>query len=183
MSLLIYLWADNLTSMNIDYSLMIQGGAGTLDNIKSGREAVRYLKSIRVILEHGRNILKLGDSAKETVETCTAFLEDDPLFNAGCGSVLNENGKVDMDAAIMDGEDLSVDAVAGISNTISDLVEMKGLDARQSADQGIDYLVRKVNGRGGVIVIGHNGLCASQFTTKRMIHGWIEKGGKTFCQF
>ncbi|MBK1705725.1 isoaspartyl peptidase/L-asparaginase family protein [Halochromatium glycolicum] len=98
------------------YSLMIHGGAGALDNVADERIAVRYLESMRVILEHGRAILERGASAIEAVESCASQLEDDPLFNAGCGSVLNENGKVEMDAGIMDGRDLSAGAVAGISN-------------------------------------------------------------------
>jgi beta-aspartyl-peptidase (threonine type) len=47
---------------------------------------------------------------------CAACLEDDPLYNAGRGSVLNEYGEVEMDAAIMDGQDLGAGAVAGITN-------------------------------------------------------------------
>ena len=38
------------------YSLMIHGGAGALDNVADERIAVRYLESIRVILEHGRAV-------------------------------------------------------------------------------------------------------------------------------
>ena len=45
------------------------------------------------------------------------------------------------------------------------------------------YLVRKIRGRGGVIVIDKDGNCCSGLTTKKMIHGWIEKGGKTSCRF
>jgi beta-aspartyl-peptidase (threonine type) len=70
-----------------------------------------------------------------------------------------------------------------ISKTISDFIYMKGMDAGQATAAGIEYLKRKVQGRGGVIVIDRNGNCASGFTTKKMIHGWIEKGGETYCRF
>ena len=70
-----------------------------------------------------------------------------------------------------------------ISKTISDFIWMKEMNARQATDAGIDYLVRKVNGRGGVIVIDKAGNCASGFSTKKMIHGWIEKGGESVCRF
>jgi len=310
--------------MKKHYSLMIHGGAGALDHIQSDQEAVRYLESMRVVLEHGREILSRGGTAMEAVEVCTSLLEDDPLYNAGCGSVLNENGKVEMDAAIMDGSDLSAGAVAGISNianpiqlarlviansehvmligegarhfaehcgmeltpdsyfvtpmrveqlkqarrthrmmldhddetegldqkygtvgavardlnghlaaatstggivnkrwgrvgdspiigsgvyadnetcavsttgygedflrtvlakTISDYIDLMDMDAIEAAHAGIKYLVRKVSGRGGVIVIDRLGNCAKAYTTKRMIHGWIEKSGETVCGF
>jgi beta-aspartyl-peptidase (threonine type) len=269
--------------------------------------------------------MELGGSALQAVEACATLLEDDPVFNAGCGSVLNENGKVEMDAAIMDGRDLSAGAVAAVDNianpaqlarlvmtesehvmliaegamrfadhcgmervpedyfytterveqlrqarlqhkimldhddsdadsedqkygtigaiardplgnlaaatstggivnkrmgrvgdspiigagvyadnetcavsatgfgedfmrsviskTISDFMYMKGMDAKQATEAGIEYLVRKVKGRGGVIVIDKDGNCSSGFTTKKMIHGWIEKGGQANCRF
>ena len=304
---------------------MVHGGAGALDNVKDNKIALRYLESIRRILEHGREVMVLGGSALQAVEACASLLEDDPVFNAGCGSVLNENGKVEMDAAIMDGRDLSAGAVAAVDNianpvqlarlvmtesehvmlisegamrfadhcgmervpedyfltperieqlhearlrhkimldhddteedsedqkygtigaiardpegnlaaatstggivnkrmgrvgdspivgagvyadnetcavsgtgfgedfmrsviskTISDFIYMKGMDAMQATEAGIDYLARKVRGRGGVIVIDQHGNCSSGFTTIKMIHGWIEKGGETNCSF
>jgi len=307
------------------YSIMVHGGAGALDNVKDNKTALRYLESIRRILEHGREVMTLGGSALQAVEACASLLEDDPVFNAGCGSVLNESGKVEMDAAIMDGRDLSAGAVAAVENianpvqlarlvmaesehvmlisegamrfadhcgmervpedyfytperieqlhyarlqhkvmldhddseedsedqkygtigaiardpdgnlaaatstggivnkrmgrvgdspiigagvyadnetcavsatgfgedfmrsviskTISDFIYMKGMDAGQATAAGIEYLTRKVQGRGGVIVIDQNGNCSSGFTTKKMIHGWIEKGGETYCRF
>jgi beta-aspartyl-peptidase (threonine type) len=311
--------------MDNQYSIMVHGGAGALDNVKDQKTAVRYLDSIRSVLEHGREILTLGGSALQCVETCASLLEDDPVFNAGCGSVLNEHGRVEMDAAIMDGRDLSAGAVAGIENianpvqlarlvmtesehvmlisegamrfadhcglervpddyfytpdrimqlkearlkgkivldhdddldnaedqkygtigavacdqhgnlaaatstggivnkrlgrvgdspivgagvyadnetcavsatgygedfmrtviakTISDFIYMKGLDAEQATAEGVNYLNRKVSGRGGVIVIDRQGKCSSGFTTKKMIHGWIEHGGEAVCRF
>jgi len=70
-----------------------------------------------------------------------------------------------------------------ISKTIADFIFMKGMDAEQATAAGIVYLTRKVKGRGGVIVIDKEGKCASEFTTKKMIHGWIENGGETFVRF
>ena len=60
---------------------------------------------------------------------------------------------------------------------------MKGMNAREATDAGIDYMQRKLGGRGGVIVIDKDGNCASGFTTSKMIHGWIEKGGETIVRF
>jgi len=72
---------------------------------------------------------------------------------------------------------------AVIAKTIADYIYMKGMDAAQATEAGIQYLTRKVNGRGGVIVIDSAGSCSSGFTTRKMIHGWIEHGGKTICRF
>lgn len=41
-------------------------------------------------------------------------LEDDPVFDAGTGSCLNEEGAVEMDAVIMDGRTLSTGASFGL---------------------------------------------------------------------
>ena len=311
--------------MKKTFSLMVHGGAGTLDNTADEKTAVRYLDGIRSVLEHGREIFQLGGSALEVAEACASLLEDDPVFNAGCGSVLNENGKVEMDAAIMDGRNLAAGAIASVSNianpiqlarlvmaesehvmlisegairfaehcgmkltpdhyfftedriaqldrarlkhrimldhdeddadgedqkygtigvvardrdgnlaaatstggtvnkrigrvgdspiigagvyadnascavsttgfgedfmrtvlakTIADAVEFQAYSATKAVEFGIEYLRRKVDGRGGVIVIDKEGKCASGFTTKKMIHGWIEKGGESIARF
>jgi len=70
-----------------------------------------------------------------------------------------------------------------ISKTIADFVYMKGMAAEEATQAGIEYLKRKVNGRGGVIVIDHLGNCSSGFTTKKMIHGWIEHSGEAMVRF
>jgi len=291
-----------------------------MDHLNTAAARAACLKSIRDVLERGREILARGGSALQAVEACASLLEDDPQFNAGCGSVLNAHGKVEMDAAIMDGRDLSAGAVAAVSNianpvrlaglvmarsghvmlagagalefaaqcgmqqvpddclvtrerlreyldarcqgdtvplredsiagrkeeqnpgtigaiardiygnlaaatstggvankhrgrigdspiigagvyadnetcaisatgngedfmrsvlakTIAGYMELSGHDAARATRAGIEYLMRKVNGQGGVIVIDSAGNCASRFTTRCMIHGWIERGG------
>jgi isoaspartyl peptidase/L-asparaginase-like protein (Ntn-hydrolase superfamily) len=53
-------------------------------------------------------------SALDAVTEAVKALEDDPLFNAGRGSVFTSAGGHEMDAAIMDGRDKRAGAVAGI---------------------------------------------------------------------
>jgi beta-aspartyl-peptidase (threonine type) len=70
-----------------------------------------------------------------------------------------------------------------IGKTISDFMLMKNFNGQQATAAGIEYLKRKVKGRGGVIVIDKDGNCSSGLTTKKMIHGWIEKSGETMARF
>jgi L-asparaginase / beta-aspartyl-peptidase len=64
----------------------------------------------------GDAMLLSGMNAIDVVERTVYILEDNPLFNAGRGSVFNHEGKNEMDAAIMNGVDLRAGAVAGIVN-------------------------------------------------------------------
>ncbi|MCG8014112.1 MAG: isoaspartyl peptidase/L-asparaginase family protein, partial [Candidatus Thiodiazotropha weberae] len=70
-----------------------------------------------------------------------------------------------------------------IGKTISDLMLMKTLDGVQATAAGIDYFKRKVQGRGGVIVVDKNGQCSRGLTTKKLIHGWIEKSAESMVGF
>ena len=69
-----------------------------------------------------------------------------------------------------------------LAKTLSDLMAFKSLDGLAAADEGIAYLVRKVNGRGGFILVDRGGRCTARFTTAKMAHGWIERGGETCCR-
>jgi beta-aspartyl-peptidase (threonine type) len=59
-------------------------------------------------------ILESGGSALDAVVAAAAALEDDPLFNAGTGAVLNVEGVAELDAAVMDGATLKAGAVANV---------------------------------------------------------------------
>lgn len=93
------------------FSIVVHGGAGPdSDHIKENRKG--YEEGLRKAVEAGYAILEEGGSAVEAVEKAVMELEDNPLFNAGRGSALNANAEVEMDAAIMRGDDQASGAVA-----------------------------------------------------------------------
>jgi beta-aspartyl-peptidase (threonine type) len=95
------------------YSLVIHGGAGTI--VGSEQELQAYKDSLTKIILSGKQMLAAGQSALEVVVACVKLLEDDPLYNAGKGSVFNNKAEVECDASIMDGSDISAAAVAGVT--------------------------------------------------------------------
>ncbi|MCA9490774.1 MAG: isoaspartyl peptidase/L-asparaginase [Myxococcales bacterium] len=98
------------------WALAIHGGAGLVrrDALTGGREE-RCLATLNAALAVGRSVLERGGSALEAVQAAVVHLEDDPVFNAGRGSVLTATGTVEMDAAIADGRGRRAGAVAGIT--------------------------------------------------------------------
>jgi len=98
-------------------SLAIHGGAGTITkaNMTPQLEA-EYNAALEKALIKGWDILKADGSALDAVEACVVELELNPLFNAGCGSVFTNDGKIEMDASIMNGADLKAGAIAGVKN-------------------------------------------------------------------
>jgi beta-aspartyl-peptidase (threonine type) len=100
------------------WRLILHGGAGrpTPDRAEASRAGLLAAAAI------GRQVLAGGGAALDAVEQAIRALEDDPEFNAGFGSVLNADGEVEMDAAIMDGPTLDfggVAAVKGLRHPIS----------------------------------------------------------------
>ena len=97
------------------FALAVHGGAGTIRRDEAGRSrAASYHEGLRRALAAGRDILAAGGRALDAVTEAVVRLEDDPLFNAGRGSVFTRAGTQEMDACVMDGTERRAGAVAGI---------------------------------------------------------------------
>jgi L-asparaginase / beta-aspartyl-peptidase len=104
------------TKMNEKYVLVIHGGAGTILKSQMTPEREKaYTDALNRALQIGNDILKKGGTSLDAVEACVRSLEDDPLFNAGKGAVFTNDGKIELDAAIMNGKTLAAGSVAGLT--------------------------------------------------------------------
>ncbi|XP_067876215.1 isoaspartyl peptidase/L-asparaginase isoform X2 [Heterodontus francisci] len=92
--------------------IVAHGGCG---KYTADRKEECLLEVMKAALQ-GYRRLQQGGSALDTVEEASVILENHPLFNAGCGSVLNECGETELDAMIMDGKSLDAGAVAAVRN-------------------------------------------------------------------
>jgi beta-aspartyl-peptidase (threonine type) len=97
--------------------LVVHGGAWAIpDNMVEA-----HLQGIRNALKEGWRVLERGGSALDAVEEAVVVMEDDETFDAGRGSFLNRDGKVQLDALMMDGATLragGVGCVERIANPV-----------------------------------------------------------------
>jgi beta-aspartyl-peptidase (threonine type) len=98
-------------------AIAVHGGAGReLADDRPQRHA-----ALACAAEAGWQVLVAGGAALDAAVAAVAVLEDDPHFNAGLGSVLTEDGAVELDASVMRGDTLAagaVGAVAGVPNPV-----------------------------------------------------------------
>lgn len=109
---------NNVVTENAsDYALVIHGGAGTMKKSEMTEELEsKYKAALGNALLVGQEILKKGGSSTDAVVEVIKLLEDDPLFNAGRGSVFTHEGRNEMDASIMVGTGQKAGAVGGVTN-------------------------------------------------------------------
>lgn len=97
--------------------LVVHGGAWAIPD-----ELVEaHRQGVGTAIQAGWEVLEKGGSALDAVEQAVVVMEDDEAFDAGRGSFLNRDGKVQLDAFIMDGATLragGVGCVEHISNPI-----------------------------------------------------------------
>ena len=91
-------------------ALIVHGGAGSWrpgsdDDAITGTTAA---------VAAGRRILEAGGSALDAAIAASVVLEDNPIFNAGTGAVLNFDGFVEFDACVMLSDASQIGAVSGL---------------------------------------------------------------------
>jgi len=87
--------------------LVVHGGAWAIpdDMVEA------HLHGVRNALAAGWRVLERGGPALDAIEEAVVIMEDDETFDAGRGSFLNRDGKVQMDALIMEGATLRAGGV------------------------------------------------------------------------
>ncbi len=88
--------------------LLVHGGAWAIPP----EDHAAHEAGVRAALEAGHALLTRGGSALDAVEAAVTILEDDPTFDAGCGSFLTSDGRVQLDALLMDGGRMKAGGVA-----------------------------------------------------------------------
>lgn len=126
--------------------LIVHGGAGSSLHGKGGVEIVR--KSLYKVLEEVYDLLVNGASASDAVVRGCQLLEDDSLFNAGTGSVLQSDGQIRMSASLMDGTNQSFSGVINVSRVQNPINLAKFLQQspdRVLSEYGASDLIRELN--------------------------------------
>ncbi len=99
--------------------IVVHGGAGTW-NPERSQPALEGVKKAAKI---GFDLLNSGGDAVDAVVEAVASMEDEGVFNAGCGSTLNIEKRVEMEASVMDGKGLQAGA-AGLLRDIKNPVRL-----------------------------------------------------------
>jgi beta-aspartyl-peptidase (threonine type) len=92
--------------------LLVHGGAWAIpdDMVEA------HLNGVRNAMSVGWKVLERGGAALDAVEEAVVVMEDDETFDAGRGSFLNRDGKVQLDALIMDGSTLRTGGVGCVEH-------------------------------------------------------------------
>ena len=92
--------------------LVVHGGAWAMpDDMVDA-----HIRGVNSALAAGWRVLERGGSALDAVEEAVVIMEDDDTFDAGRGSFLNREGRVQLDALIMDGATLRAGGVGCVEH-------------------------------------------------------------------
>jgi len=101
------------------FALAIHGGAGVISKDLPDEVRDSYLRGLEDALTVGRDMLANGSTSLDAVTAVVQILEENPLFNAGRGAVYTNAATHELDASIMDGQNLAAGAVSGVKTVKS----------------------------------------------------------------
>jgi L-asparaginase / beta-aspartyl-peptidase len=158
--------------INAKPAVIVHGGAGPIRD----DSLPERLDGCKAAALAAWDILAQSGSALDAAEAAVMVLEDNPLFNAGTGSTLNQIGKVEMDAAIMDGDLLRVGAVAALQH-IKNPIKL----ARRVMEEGRHVILA---GEGALMFareIGFAECSPESLIVEHERKRWAEKHGTVGC--
>jgi L-asparaginase len=126
--------------------LIIHGGAGGHIKSEKGEAVVR--QALHSIVKEVYGLLAQGASSVEGVTLGCQLLEDQAIFNAGTGSVLQSDGQIRMSAGLMDGAKQRFSGIINVSRVrhpIELAQFLQGEDDRVLSDYGAAELLRELN--------------------------------------
>jgi beta-aspartyl-peptidase (threonine type) len=153
-------------------AIIVHGGAGPIKD----DSLPQRLDGCKAAALAAWGILAQSGSALDAAEAAVVVLEDNPLFNAGTGSTLNQLGKVEMDAGIMDGDSLRAGAVAAIQG-IKNPIKL----ARRLLEDGRHVILA---GKGALMFareIGFPECSPESLVVEHERKRWTEKHGTVGC--
>jgi beta-aspartyl-peptidase (threonine type) len=98
--------------LSTDPVLVVHGGAWAMpdDMVEA------HIRGVSNAIAAGWRVLERGGPALDAVEEAVVVMEDDETFDAGRGSFLNRDGRVQLDALIMDGATLRAGGVGCVEH-------------------------------------------------------------------
>jgi L-asparaginase len=135
-----------MSANQVQPKLIIHGGAG--GHIKSEQGEAKVRQALHQVVTEVYELLFQGGSAVNAVVRGCQLLEDQPIFNAGTGSVLQSDGQIRMSAALMNGANQRFSGVINVSRVKHpiELAEfLQRSDDRVLADYGAKELLRELN--------------------------------------
>lgn len=157
---------------NAKPALIVHGGAGQIRD----DSLPERLDGCKAAALAAWDILAQNGSALDAAEAAVMVLEDNPLFNAGTGSTLNQIGNVEMDAAIMDGYLLRVGAVAAVQR-IKNPIKL----ARRVMEDGRHVILGSEGALMFAREIGFPECSPESLIVKHERKRWAEKYGTVGC--
>ena len=157
---------------NAKPAVIVHGGAGPIRD----DSLPERLDGCKAAALAAWDILAQNGSALDAAEAAVMVLEDNPLFNAGTGSTLNQIGKVETDAAIMDGDLLRVGAVAALQR-IKNPIKL----ARRVMEDGRHVILGSEGALMFAREIGFPECSPESLVVERERKRWAEKHGTVGC--